>query len=80
MQQVRHAAVRQVRRDDAARRTTARRSCEAGLVEQGGTTSVRETLTPKHREIGPMPPDAAAAAAGAERRGGRREDSKRRAR
>jgi hypothetical protein len=27
-----------------------------GLVEQGSKTSVRETLTPKHLEIGPMPP------------------------
>ena len=26
------------------------------MIEQGWTTSVRETLTPKHREIGPMPP------------------------
>jgi hypothetical protein len=29
---------------------------EAGMVEQGWNTSVRETLTPKHMEIGPMPP------------------------
>lgn len=29
---------------------------EVGLVEQGQKTTVRETLTPKHREIGPMPP------------------------
>jgi hypothetical protein len=29
---------------------------EPGLLEQGSTTTVRETLTPKHREIGPMPP------------------------
>jgi hypothetical protein len=29
---------------------------QAGLLEQGAKTSVRETLTPKHREIGPMPP------------------------
>ena len=29
---------------------------DAGLIEQGATTSVRETLTAKHREIGPMPP------------------------
>ena len=29
---------------------------QAGLIEQGWTTSVRETLTPKHMEIGPMPP------------------------
>ena len=29
---------------------------EAGLIEQGAKTSVRETLTEKHREIGPMPP------------------------
>ncbi len=27
-----------------------------GLVEQGAKASVRETLTAKHREIGPMPP------------------------
>ena len=26
------------------------------VIEQGWTTSVRETLTPKHLEIGPMPP------------------------
>ncbi len=26
------------------------------MIEQGWTTSVRETLTPKHLEIGPMPP------------------------
>ena len=31
-------------------------AADAGLIEQGWTTSVRETLTPKHREIGPMPP------------------------
>jgi hypothetical protein len=29
---------------------------DAGLLEQGHTTMVRETLTPKHREIGAMPP------------------------
>ena len=29
---------------------------EDGLVEQGSTISVHETLTPKHMEIGPMPP------------------------
>ena len=29
---------------------------KSGLVEQGSKTSVRETLTPKHLEIGPMPP------------------------
>ena len=28
----------------------------SGLIEQGWTTSVRETLTAKHREIGAMPP------------------------
>ena len=26
------------------------------MIQQGQTTSVRETLTPKHMEIGPMPP------------------------
>ena len=26
------------------------------MIEQGSKTTVRETLTPKHREIGPMPP------------------------
>lgn len=26
------------------------------MIEQGWTTTVRETLTPKHMEIGPMPP------------------------
>ena len=33
-------------------------SAKAGpvMIEQGWTTSVRETLTPKHREIGAMPP------------------------
>ena len=31
-------------------------SAKAGLLEQGQTTTVRETLTPKHREIGAMPP------------------------
>ena len=36
---------------------------EAGLVEQGWATSVRETLTEKHMEIGPMPPARAAAPA-----------------
>jgi hypothetical protein len=34
---------------------------EAGLVEQGWATSVREALTEKHMEIGPMPPVRAAA-------------------
>jgi hypothetical protein len=34
----------------------------AGLVEQGWLTSIRETLTPKHRELGPLPPTRAAAA------------------
>jgi hypothetical protein len=29
---------------------------KVSLIEQGWTTTVRETLTPKHREIGPMPP------------------------
>ena len=29
---------------------------EASLIEQGTKTTVRETLTAKHREIGPMPP------------------------
>jgi hypothetical protein len=29
---------------------------QVGLIEQGRTTTVRETLTPKHREIGAMPP------------------------
>ena len=29
---------------------------EAGMVEQGWSASVREMLTPKHMEIGPMPP------------------------
>jgi hypothetical protein len=29
---------------------------EEGMVEQGWSTSVRETLTPEHMEIGPMPP------------------------
>ncbi|HEY0284206.1 MAG TPA: hypothetical protein VGC23_02380, partial [Vicinamibacterales bacterium] len=29
---------------------------QAGMIEQGSKTFVRETLTPKHREIGPMPP------------------------
>ena len=31
-------------------------SAKPGMIEQGWTTSVRETLTPKQREIGPMPP------------------------
>jgi hypothetical protein len=31
-------------------------AAKAGLVEQGWTITVRETLTPKHWEIGPMPP------------------------
>jgi hypothetical protein len=34
---------------------------EAGLVEQGWATSVREALTEKHMELGPMPPVRAAA-------------------
>ena len=29
---------------------------DANLIEQGGVTSVRETLTDKHSETGPMPP------------------------
>jgi hypothetical protein len=29
---------------------------EPQMIEQGWTTSVRETLKPEHREIGPMPP------------------------
>lgn len=29
---------------------------QVGLIEQGRTTTIRETLTPKHREIGAMPP------------------------
>ncbi len=37
-------------------------AAKAGLVEQGWATSVRETLTEKHMEIGPMPPTRAAAA------------------
>lgn len=31
-------------------------SAKPGMIEQGWTTSVRETLTPKHMELGPMPP------------------------
>jgi hypothetical protein len=34
---------------------------DVGMIEQGSKTSVRETLTPKHREIGPMPPTRAVA-------------------
>jgi hypothetical protein len=33
-----------------------RARAEAGMIEQGAKTTVRETLTAKHREIGPMPP------------------------
>ena len=35
---------------------TAKADAKAGLIEQGSTATVRETLTPKHREIGAMPP------------------------
>jgi hypothetical protein len=34
---------------------------QAGMIEQGSKTFVRETLTPKHREMGPMPPTRAVA-------------------
>jgi hypothetical protein len=37
-------------------KSVAKAEAEAGLVEQGWATSVRETLTEKHMEIGPMPP------------------------
>jgi hypothetical protein len=33
-----------------------RAKADAGMIEQGSKTTVRETLTEKHREIGPMPP------------------------
>jgi hypothetical protein len=33
-----------------------RAKAESGMIEQGSKTAVRETLTAKHREIGPMPP------------------------
>ena len=49
---------------DVAGTTTPRRAdgqvvpskAEPVMIEQGWTTTVRETLTPKHLELGPMPP------------------------
>ncbi|HKY22090.1 MAG TPA: hypothetical protein VJM31_12815 [Vicinamibacterales bacterium] len=37
-----------------------RADLQVGLLEQGAATSVRETVTEKHMEIGPMPPTRAA--------------------